>query len=118
MIIRKLYAVLVLILLYTSLAAADAKREITILYFFSSKCPHCREVAPLVRELSKTYKVLGYYPGKEEKPDVPFPVDPGRRDLQTKYDVPGVPSMVVLVKGKVKQKLVGSVNIQFAPVLL
>lgn len=118
MIIRSLHAALVFIFLAILPSFAEETHDIRLLYFFSSKCPHCREVMPLLIQLSNAYPVQGYYPRTENRPDVPFPVEPGRRDLQKKYDVPGVPSLVVLVNGAVKQKIAGSVNIGHAPKLL
>lgn len=92
--------------------------DLTILYFFSATCPHCRIVEPTVKELSKDFNVQGFYIGKEVPGSLPFAVRKGDKALSDKYGLKGVPALVILKKGIMKQAIQGEYDIRDARILL
>lgn len=111
-------AVLLMLLFPRFLPASEKDRNIELIYFFSSSCPHCLQAAPVVKELSRKYHTRGYYPRKEQQPDYPFPVEKGNPQMLQDYGIQGFPSLVVLINGMARQKIVGAVDIPAAPELL
>lgn len=103
---------------HTNAPASSAKLSHTILYFFSADCPHCKQVTPLISELSKVYHVQGLFYGKNSPGPLPFPVRKGTSEEKDRYGIKGVPVAVILKEGKTIQILRGSHKISGIRVFL
>jgi thiol-disulfide isomerase/thioredoxin len=104
--------------LFPSFALANSKSAVHILYFFSSSCPHCIEVQPYVKELSREFHIDGFLAGKGDVKGLPFPVQKGAKEIALQYGIKGVPAMVVLADGVVKLKISGARDIKDIHVIL
>ncbi|MCK9418037.1 MAG: thioredoxin family protein [Nitrospirae bacterium] len=98
--------------------ASAAEPSYTILYFYSSTCPHCKNVAPVMKDLSKEYKIQGLLYGKDAGEQMPYEVKKGDKATSSKYGVKGVPSLVMLKDDKFRLKIAGEHNIKDAPLIL
>lgn len=98
--------------------ASAVESSYTILYFFTSTCPHCKNSEAIINDLSKEYTVQGLLYGKGNGERRPYEVREGDQAASSKYGVQGVPSLVVLKDDKFRLKIAGEHNIKDAPVIL
>ncbi|MDA8101033.1 MAG: thioredoxin family protein [Nitrospiraceae bacterium] len=96
----------------------SAGGKLRLLYFFNTSCSHCNAVAPLVKELSKTYPTEGWISSPQDIKGYPFPVKVGSKDLAQKYGIQGVPTIVVLRNDKPCVKIAGERDIRNAKAML
>jgi thiol-disulfide isomerase/thioredoxin len=117
---RKLFIAFAIIvnILITFAAIASAQSDLSILYFFSTTCGHCKSVEPVVKELSKTYHLEGLVYGKGAPVPMPFAVRKGDKETSSTYGISGVPVLVVLKGGMVKQIIRGENDIRTCPRIL
>jgi len=115
---RLIVFAIIVIIIITSAAVASAQSGLSILYFFSTTCAHCKSVEPVVKELSKTYRVEGLVYGKGEPGSMPFAVRKGDKETSTIYGINGVPVLVVLQNGVVRQIIRGENDIRSCPNIL
>jgi thiol-disulfide isomerase/thioredoxin len=118
---KKMRFVLILICLLfcaSHSSVAPAGQNLTLLYFFSPTCSHCKAVAPLVKELNKEFPAQGVIYGKGTSETMPFEVRRGDKQLSKQYGVQGVPSLVVLIGGKVKTVFRGEFEIKASEVMI
>ncbi len=66
--------------------------------FWANWCPPCKMIAPLVEEIARKYS------GKLAVGIVDDDADP---DIAPKYDVQGLPTLILFQKGQLVQRLVG-----------
>lgn len=102
----------------TSAAIAAAQSGLSILYFFSTTCAHCKSIEPVVKELSKSYHIEGLVYGKGEPGPMPFAVRKGDKETSSKYGIDGVPVLVVMKDGVVKQIIRGENDIRTCAIIL
>jgi thiol-disulfide isomerase/thioredoxin len=114
---RKALFVIIAIISLSSISAAR-QDELSVLYFFSANCTHCKRVLPAVRELSREYTVQGLLYGKDDPGPMPFNVRKGDKETSARYGLEGVPALVVLRNGSVKQVIRGEYDIRDARALL
>jgi thiol-disulfide isomerase/thioredoxin len=96
--------------------AADA--GIHLLYFFSATCPHCKQTTPIVSELSNEMPVEGIFAGSEDPGPLPFPIKKGTKADKERYNIQGVPALVVLQNGKTRQVISGEGGIKTCRTLI
>ena len=101
-----------------SLFASPQVEGLTVLYFFSSNCPHCARVTPIIKELSATFPVQGLLYGKGDIGSMPFDVKKGDKAASKQYGVTGVPSLVILQDKAFRMKINGERDIKNAPLIL
>ncbi len=106
------------VLLCAHIGNASPPDDLSILYFFSATCPHCTAIEPKVTELSKDFSVQGFYFGREVPGSMPFTVRKGDKSLSDKYDINGVPALVILNKGNMKEIIHGEYDIKDALFIL
>jgi thiol-disulfide isomerase/thioredoxin len=110
--------VFILIILSFQVLSAVPQDDLTVLYFFSANCVHCRNVEPVIRELSREFPVEGLYYGKGRPEPMPFEVRKGDKATASRYDVAGVPVLVVLKNGAMKYTLRGEQDVKDAKAVL
>ena len=89
------------------ISAAEFTEEIkengqpTLVDFYADWCGPCKVIAPMLEEISSAYS------GKMKfcKLDVD-----ANRDIAVKYNIRGIPTLLIFVNGQVKDTLVGSVG--------
>ncbi len=115
-----LFLCLTIACLVPSLATAAQKAGgLSLLFFFSPTCSHCQRVEPVVNELAASYRIEGMRFGQGEGgAHLSFPVRQGDRSLADKYNIHGVPVLVVLQHGKTRTILRGEGSIRDAPLIL
>lgn len=86
--------------------------RIQLLYYFSTTCPHCKQTTPIVSNLSTDYSVQGLLYGKSDPGKLSFPVKKGTKKDSKRYDLEGVPVLVVLMDGITRQVLTGENEIR------
>lgn len=113
-------AILPLMVLLLSWFSVDAQQEdaLEAYYFYSPDCPHCGNVVPLIKELSKEIRVRGYFYGKGGAEPMPFKVRRAGRFTLWWYDVNTFPTLAILKNGDVKQMLIGEPDIRDAREIL
>lgn len=102
---------MIISLTQVSIALQD---DLSVLYFFSATCAHCKRVEPAVKELSKEFIVQGLLYGKTDPGPMPFEVRKGDKDTFARYGLEGVPALVVLQNDTVKQVIRGEYDIRNA----
>ncbi len=70
----------------------------TLMFFSSEWCGSCKRMKPIVAEISRTYA------GKLNTVDVDITKDP---DTAAKYEVLGIPTVVILKDDKVADRFTG-----------
>ncbi len=115
---RQFISITFIVVLLSAHIGKAASPDITLLYFFSATCQHCKEVEQTVQKLSKNFIVQGFYFGKEVPETMPFRVNEGDKSIADKYGLNGVPTLVVLNNGSIKQVIRGEYDIKDAPFLL
>jgi thiol-disulfide isomerase/thioredoxin len=109
--------VIVVIVSLSSVSAAQ-QDELSALYFFSADCAQCKRVEPAIKELSREFAVQGLLYGKDDPGPMPFNVRKGDKKTSTRYGLEGVPALVVLRNGSLKQVIQGENDIRDARDLL
>lgn len=116
----KLSNALFVIIAIISLSSVSAalQDDLYVLYFFSANCTHCKRVEPAIKELSREFTVQGLLYGREDPGPMPFDVRKGDKETSAHYGLKGVPALVVLRNGSVKQVIRGEKDIRDALALL
>jgi thiol-disulfide isomerase/thioredoxin len=109
--------VIIVIISLSSVSAAQ-QDDLSVLYFFSANCIHCKRIEPAIKELSREFIVQGLLYGKGDPGPLPFNVRKGDKETFTRYGFEGVPALVVLRNGSVKQVIRGEYDIKDARALL
>ncbi len=110
--------IIFLLFLLAPKSLLSKEEGLKILYFFSLTCPRCNEVKPFIEDLSKEFHVEGLLYGKKEIMESPFPVKRGTKDIASRYNIKGIPAIVVLKDGVFKQKIVGVRDIKESRIIL
>jgi thiol-disulfide isomerase/thioredoxin len=109
---------IILVIFPFSFISAAPQDDLTVLYFFSANCVHCRNAEPSIKELSREFPVQGLYYGKDRPAPMPFEVRKGDKATASKYDVTGVPILVVLKNGALRYKIRGEQDVKDARAVL
>lgn len=104
--------ILLVSLALTLFAAAAASDDLNLLYFFSSDCPSCKNIEPIVKDLSREFKMQGLVYGEGRIESIPFEVRTGDEDTSKRYGVESFPVLTALMNGKVKQTFRGERDIR------
>jgi thiol-disulfide isomerase/thioredoxin len=116
---KLLYSLFVIIAIIALSSLSDAQQDdLSVLYFFSANCTHCKRVEPAIKELSREFTLQGMLYGKADPGPLPFNVLKGDKETSARYGLEGVPALVVLRNGSVKQVIRGEYDIKNARVLL
>jgi thiol-disulfide isomerase/thioredoxin len=113
---KALFTITVIILL-SSISAA-LQDDLSVLYFFSAHCAQCKRVEPALKELGREFTIKGLLVGKDDPGSMPFDVRKGDKEISARYGLEGVPALVVLKNGSVKQVIRGEYDIKDAQYLL
>ncbi len=92
--------------------------DLSLIYFYSTTCPHCKAVEPTVIALSKEMSIQGVVFGKGVPAPMPFTVQKGDKSALRKYSLEGVPALVVLQKETVRHIFRGEHNIRASRLFL
>ena len=107
---------LLLIILFVSFAlplvAVAAADDLTVLYFFSSDCPPCKNIEPVVEDLSREFKTQGLIYGQGVSGPLPFEVITGDEERLKHFGIESYPTLAVLLKGNIKQVFRGEKDIR------
>ncbi len=116
----KLFHSLFLIITIISLSSVSTalQDDLSALFFFSATCSHCKSVEPAVKELSREFTIQGMLYGKVDAGPLPFEVRKGDKETAARYGLEGVPALVVLKNGNVKQVIRGEYDIRDARAIL
>ncbi len=117
---RRLFLSLFILLVSSALSfvvAAESK-DMTVWYFFSSDCPPCKKIEPIVKDLSKEFKMQGRVYGQGGTEPLPFEVRTGDVEASKRYEIESFPALVVLMNGNVKQVFRGERDIEDAKLFL
>ena len=69
----------------------------TLIKYSTSWCAPCRQLAPIIEELSKEIKDINFYEiDADESPDI-----------ASQYDVMGIPTLILFNNGKEIRRIVG-----------
>ncbi len=115
LIMRKAFLSLLILLVSFSLtlfAAAAASDDLNLLYFFSSDCPFCKKIEPIIKDLSREFKMQGLVYGRGRIESIPFEVRKGDEDSSKRYGVESFPALAALINGNVKQIFRGERDIE------
>ncbi len=116
--IRRAITLLILVLLSWFSADAQQEEALDTYYFYSSACPHCANVAPFIKELSKVIHLQGFIYGKGDAEPMPFEVRKADKGFLRRYDVHTFPTLAIMKNGAVKQMLIGEQDIKDARMIL
>jgi len=115
---KRLLFIISLFLLLPSSVLSESGGSLKLLFFFSASCPHCGAVMPVVIEMSKDCPVYGFIYGKEPAPELPFPVEKGTEELIKRYNIQGLPSLVILEGERLRTVITGESAIKDSPFVL
>jgi thiol-disulfide isomerase/thioredoxin len=106
------------VIISLSSVCAALQEDLSVLYFFSANCTDCKRVEPAIKEISREFTVQGLLYGKDDPGPMPFDVRKGDKKTSARYGLEGVPALVVLRNGSVKQVIRGEYDIRDARALL
>lgn len=73
----------------------------TLMFFHSEWCGNCKRMKPIIAEISQAYAQ------KLDAVNIDIAKDP---DTAAKYDVLGIPTVIILKDGEVKERLTGFIG--------
>jgi thiol-disulfide isomerase/thioredoxin len=102
-VMRKFFFLLIILFASSALSLAAEVDDLTVLYFFSSDCTPCKNIEPIVKDLSREFKTQGLVYGQGTVEAMPFEVLVGNEERSKRYGITDYPALAVLLKGNVKQ---------------
>jgi thioredoxin 1 len=81
----------------------NIKNGLVVVDFWATWCGPCRQIAPIVAELSEDF----YGKATIAKVDVDFK---GNQDLSAKYEIRSIPAILFFKNGKLVERHIGSMS--------